>query len=69
MFCIPGFYFACIVRCVGLCHYYQGIKRATEELAAGEEVCVCYVYVCAMCMCVRACACVCVSLVFHLVIL
>jgi len=21
------FYFACIVRCIGLCHYYQGIKR------------------------------------------
>ena len=37
------------------------IVRATEELAAGEEVCVCYVYVCAMCMCVcvrYVCVCV-----------
>ena len=23
----PWFYFVCIVRCIGLCHYYQGIKR------------------------------------------
>ena len=25
------FYFACIVRCIGLCHYYQGIKRRMEK--------------------------------------
>jgi predicted membrane protein len=25
------FYFACIVRCIGLCHYYQGIKRMEKE--------------------------------------
>ena len=26
-FSIHQFYFACIMRCIGLCHYYQGIKR------------------------------------------
>jgi hypothetical protein len=24
------FYFACIVRCIGLCQYYQGIKKKQE---------------------------------------
>jgi len=48
------------------------IVRATEELAAGEEVCVCVcamcmcvlcvcVYVCAMCVCACVCVCVCAS--------
>jgi len=25
------FYFACIVRCIGLCHYYQGEHNNSEK--------------------------------------
>jgi hypothetical protein len=32
-----GFYFACIVRCIGLCHYYQGIKRIRNRRKAESE--------------------------------
>jgi hypothetical protein len=28
---ILGFYFACIVRCIGLCHYYQGEHNNSEK--------------------------------------
>jgi hypothetical protein len=31
------FYFACIVRCIGLCHYYQGEHNNSEKPETGEN--------------------------------
>jgi hypothetical protein len=31
------FYFACIVRCIGLCHYYQGKHNNSEKPEKREK--------------------------------
>jgi hypothetical protein len=31
------FYFACIVRCIGLCHYYQGEHNNSEKSEKREK--------------------------------
>ena len=31
------FYFACIVRCIGLCHYYQGEHNNSEKPEKREK--------------------------------
>ena len=32
-----GFYFACIVRCIGLCHHYQGENNNSEKPEKREK--------------------------------
>jgi len=32
-----GFYISCIVRCIGLCHYYQGEHNNSEKPEKREE--------------------------------